>query len=98
MRAAPPALRCLVTMSAVFCVLFDCREWTRYWACSLSVQPSQTAGSQVSFDHPMLLSNDSIVHALKMLGDSHYAHSIWFSFSVWASECLLEFDIERLSL
>lgn len=61
----------------------------------MSVQPLQAAGSQVSFDHPMLLSNDSIVHAWKMLGDSHYAQSIWFSFSVRTSECLLEFEKER---
>lgn len=63
------------------------------WACSVSVQPSQTAGPQVSFDHPMVLSNDSIVHALKTLGNSQYAHSIRFSSGVWAIECLLEFGI-----
>lgn len=74
MRADPPALRCLVTMSAAFCVLFDSREWTGHWACNVSVQPSHAAGSQVSFDHPMLLSDDSIVHVLKKLGDTLYTH------------------------
>lgn len=85
-------------MSAVWCVLFDCTEWTGHWACSVSVQLSQAASSQVSFDHPMLLSDESIVHALKMLGNSHYTHSIWFSFATWARARLLEFDIGSLSL
>lgn len=80
-------VRCLL------CIIMT-GEWTGHWPCSGSVHPSQAAGSQVSFDHPMLLSNDSIVHALKMLGDSHYAHSVWFSFSVWANESLLELAIE----